>query len=555
MPLCIPESPDFTTGSERLVWERLRDGLGPGDLLVANLRVTDEAKDHELDLLVGLRGHGVVVVEVKGGVVQHRGDGWRQTSQKGGQERTIHPVDQARDGKYAVRRFVETHPAWAEGHRTRVLWAHAVVLPYSQVPQDFSSPDCPRWSLVDRTQMPDLVPALRSLLDRQQSSCRPPDCDDIAVLADVLRARGMPPQDLLGQAEQHEDHVERLSQQQSVILSATRLLRRVEVRGGAGSGKTWLALEQARRLTVAGERVALVCYSHGLASYLRRHVATLPRRQRPAYVGEYHELGKLWGAPSGPPESDRTPAAAQFWETALPETMTRLARDLPHGHRFDAVVVDEAQDIADTWWPSLLASLRDEEDGGVFAFTDEAQQVFSRYGRPSLQLVPLVLDHNLRNTEPIANVFNPLTSMRMRLLGGEGPAVRFVECSGDEVLDRADDEVDALLGAGWPERDVALLTTGSRHPEQMARQEGGHAAYWDSFWDDEQVFYGHVLGFKGLERRAVVLALNERQSRDRSRERLYVGLSRARDQLVVCGDPDFIETVGGPEVLRRLRGQ
>ena len=53
MPLCIPASPDFTTGSERLVWERLRDGLGPGDLLVANLRVTDEAKDHELDLLVG----------------------------------------------------------------------------------------------------------------------------------------------------------------------------------------------------------------------------------------------------------------------------------------------------------------------------------------------------------------------------------------------------------------------------------------------------------------------------------------------------------------------
>ena len=301
--------------------------------------------------------------------------------------------------------------------------------------------------------------------------------------------------------------------------------------------------------------MALVCYSHGLASYLRRHVATLPRRQRPAYVGEYHELGKLWGAPSGPPESDRTPAAAQFWETALPETMTRLARDLPHGHRFDALVVDEAQDFADTWWPSLVASLRDEEDGGVFAFTDEAQQVFSRYGRPSLQLVPLVLDHNLRNTEPIANVFNPLTSMRMRLLGGEGPAVRFVECIGDEVLDRADDEVDALLGAGWPERDVALLTTGSRHPEQIARQEGGHAAYWDSFWDDEQVFYGHVLGFKGLERRAVVLALNEREPRDRSRERLYVGLSRARDQLVVCGDPDFIERVGGPEVLRRLRGR
>jgi ATP-dependent exoDNAse (exonuclease V) beta subunit len=63
----------------------------------------------------------------------------------------------------------------------------------------------------------------------------------------------------------------------------------------------------------------------------------------------------------------------------------------------------------------------------------------------------------------------------------------------------------------------------------------------------------HVLGFKGLERPAVILALNEHEAADRSRERLYVGLSRARDQLVVCGDPAFVEHVGGGSVLRKLR--
>jgi hypothetical protein len=144
--------------------------------------------------------------------------------------------------------------------------------------------------------------------------------------------------------------------------------------------------------------------------------------------------------------------------------------------------------------------------------------------------------------------------MRMRLMGGDGPAVRFVECPSSDALAQADDQVEALLDEGWRARDVALLTTGSRHPEQAARQLAGHRAYWDSFWDEDQVFYGHVLGFKGLERRAVVLALNETDPPRRSRERLYVGLSRARDQLVVCGDPDFIEATGGPAVLRQLRG-
>jgi ATP-dependent exoDNAse (exonuclease V) beta subunit len=47
--------------------------------------------------------------------------------------------------------------------------------------------------------------------------------------------------------------------------------------------------------------------------------------------------------------------------------------------------------------------------------------------------------------------------------------------------------------------------------------------------------------------------LNEPAPAERSRERLYVGLSRARDQLVVCGDPAYVLEVGGSAVLRRLR--
>ena len=169
-----------------------------------------------------------------------------------------------------------------------------------------------------------------------------------------------------------------------------------------------------------------------------------------------------------------------------------------------------------------------------------------------MPLVPLILDHNLRNTRQIANAFQPLVDHPMRFLGGEGPAVTFVACGRDEAMSVGDDQIEALLEAGWRPEDLALLTTGSRHPEQTARQAAGHAAYWDTFWDTDQVFYGHVLGFKGLERRAVVLVVNEEGRFERSRERLYVGLSRARDQLVVCGDPDFIREVGGPDLARRL---
>jgi hypothetical protein len=79
-------------------------------------------------------------------------------------------------------------------------------------------------------------------------------------------------------------------------------------------------------------------------------------------------------------------------------------------------------------------------------------------------------------------------------------------------------------------------------------QEG----YWRTFWENDDVFYGHVLGCKGLERRAVVLCVNDSIVRDRARERLYVGMSRATDELVVVGDPDMIREVGGEEVAKRL---
>jgi hypothetical protein len=140
----------------------------------------------------------------------------------------------------------------------------------------------------------------------------------------------------------------------------------------------------------------------------------------------------------------------------------------------------------------------------------------------------------------------------MKNRGGNGVPVRFVPCATDDALDAADDAIEGLLDDGCPYEAVALLTTFRRHPEQAARQQSGQESYWSSFWDGEDVFYGHVLGFKGLERPAVVLAVNGFRDEERAREMLYVGLSRARDLLVVCGDLDLIRRVGGEAVAHRL---
>ena len=442
LSITVTETPRLANPAERRTWQMLVDQLEPNDLVIPGQRVTDHLKDHEADFVVAIEGAGIVCLEVKGGEVWHDGEGWRQ--KRGGHEHRIDPVRQAREACYALRDYIEKDPRWSQG---RLRWDHVVVLPNTELPADFELPDCPRWKVVDRNDLPSLVDKLRYVLVRQELERPLLTREGIDQLATALSGRGLPQRDVVARALANEDAADALTEHQAVILDATRLLNRVEVRGGAGSGKTFLAMEQARRLARQGQRVALVCYSHGLASYLERIAATWPRRQQPAYVGEFHALGVQWGAPEGPDEALRTDETVRFWEHDLPLQMADLAAQLEPGHRFDSVVVDEAQDFADAWWDPLLAALKDTEDGGIYVFTDEGQRVFNRHGSPPVPLVPLILDHNVRNTRQIANAFQPLVDHPMRFLGGEGPAVKFVEVV--PVFVEFEVAVPHLRPAGW----------------------------------------------------------------------------------------------------------
>ena len=99
----IPEEPTFTTSSEGEVWERLRTSLGPEDVLLANVRLTDRDKDHEADLVVLMPDVGILVIEVKGGSVWHDDEGWWQSRNR--KDVQIDPVTQVRTTKYADPRL------------------------------------------------------------------------------------------------------------------------------------------------------------------------------------------------------------------------------------------------------------------------------------------------------------------------------------------------------------------------------------------------------------------------------------------------------------------
>ena len=178
--------------------------------------------------------------------------------------------------------------------------------------------------------------------------------------------------------------------------------------------------------------------------------------------------------------------------------------------------------------------------------------MFPRTSQAPIGNEPYVLTTNIRNTKRIAQVFGSLTTDQAKYRGLEGPPVRFVQSPAGDAVERADAAVDALLD-DWDGGQIALLTTYHRHPvHAQAAEHRGQQGYWDDFFAEDDVFYGHVLGFKGLERQVVVLAVDGFRDPARAKEMLYVGLSRARTQLVVVGDLEQLWKVGGDGVAKRL---
>jgi AAA domain/UvrD-like helicase C-terminal domain/Nuclease-related domain len=545
---CLPERPRFKSRAEKVAFHALASKLRDVDVLLANVRFTGLDGDWEVDLVVGMPDAGFAAIEVKGGHVwREAGTWWQQTPQG---KRSIDLEDQATSGKYLLRRYLKKHTRWTHGELRMI---HLVILPDTELGPEDPSAGLPRKWIIDRTELSDAAGRVFDLLTgplRNEPHALP-GIDAVNDAAEILGGRGDRQKELAGMLAVRGDHVDRLTEAQYNVLDVARRIPRIEVIGGPGTGKTWLAIEQARRWSAEGRRVALVCYSRGLSTWMARRVSHWPKPlRRNVRVRTYHALGVEWGVEIGNARDQ------EYWEVTMPAQMTELARALPDQQRFDALIVDEAQDCPDAWWPSLLASLRDPEKGRIAVFADEQQRIFDRDDRPDLGLVPLTLDANLRNSRQIGAVFAPLASDTPELLGGEGPPVRFIQCRAAEAMETADDAAVELLDQGWDPQDVALLTTHHRHPEQANRVElDGRDGYWDSFWDGTDLFFSTVAAFKGLERPAIVLAVDGFRDPATAAEILYVGLSRARDQLIVCGDIDQIRRAAGDEVADLLLGR
>ncbi|MFE1442077.1 hypothetical protein [Streptomyces sp. NPDC058739] len=128
------------------------------------------------------------------------------------------------------------------------------------------------------------------------------------------------------------------------------------------------------------------------------------------------------------------------------------------------------------------------------------------------------------------------------------PQIQLIPASAEGALDAADEAVDMLLDSGRAPGDVLVITTGEQHPWAAHELSFGETAYWALHDSGDDVFYADASHVGRAATRPVVVVAVNGGSDAAAAQTLPLALTRAGALLVVCGDPQQINSVLGAGV-------
>lgn len=488
-------------------------------------------KDGECDFLITHARLGYLALEVKGGGISFEPETgqWWSTDAQGFRHRIKDPVNQARSAKHELLKKLKQSGRWRERF---IHISHGVIFPdAAAAPMDLGA-DRPADIFCCSHEFGS---GLREWIGRRFGEGRSRSAgelgtDGIAAFTRILASPFQLHFSVSAAMADAAEHIGVLEPTQFHILDHIVDIARAEIRGGAGTGKTVIAAEEALRLASSGRRTLLTCHSSPLAAELRRRLAGIDGLT----VATFHAVCGQRAAKSGIP-INTTASEQLLYEEILPAALID-AMELNPEDRWDAIIVDEGQDFLETWWIALSAAL---VPGGMLrVMSDSNQRVYAAGCVPGadLQLVPIRLKHNLRSTRAIHRAASAhYDGPEIEAQGPEGHAVSWISQPDQEKLAvAAYAELRRLVHREEvAPSDIAVLFPSAAWFEPfriVAARSGFDFATCDDL-ATESMILDTVRRFKGLERPAVILVIAA--SDMIGAEIAYVGMSRSRTFLAV----------------------
>lgn len=542
--------------AEHELWERLADELDGSWTVFHRVRWLDRPgdgppQDGEADFLIAHPGRGLLVVEVKGGRVgvEENTGRWVSVDRHDVRHEIRDPFAQANNARHVLERKLKRTEHW-RGRAVPI--GHAVALPHV-MKGNAGIADGSRDVTLDAEDLTRAGAAIERLMS-EFWKLRPDRFwrdNGVALLERLFVHRDFARIPLGTAMRQEQPELLRLTQEQARQLDVLARQRRAAIAGCAGSGKTMLAVEKARRLAGEGYRVLVTCFNRALADFIRSQLPLPPPRRgaRPqdgqldifgglrVDVESFHSLAGSWArrANIALPSGEGDEARRELYDKALPEALLQATAKLIE--RYDAVIVDEGQDFHEDWWVPLQSLLVDPDHGVLYVFYDDNQSLYTPGASLPIATPPFMLTRNCRNTRHIHQWVSRWYdgAAAPEITGPEGRAPIVHRYRDDrELRDYLRRTLHQLIAEEKvPEREIVVLTPHGRSTSALWRDpQFGNVRLTDA-WPPApmHVQCATVHSFKGLERPVVVLA--EVALEKNRQELLYVGGSRAMSHLVV----------------------
>jgi len=523
----------------------------------------------EADFVIIVPGLGVLCLEVKACRSLTRKDGlWYYGNDPKGDPRG--PFKQSAEAMHSLRQQVTQ----SDTSLSRVPFWSAVAFPYIEFEAD--SGEWHPWQVIDasrfkRQQMGPLILSIlrsaRAHLGSQPSakwfrdSDRVPDIQQSAAIARILRANFEFTEKAPDRRTRKQSEILRYTEEQFAALDTMEDNSRVLFTGPAGTGKTVLALETARRASCAGKKVLLVCFNRLLGNWLSEQPLA---RSSEVTAGTLHQyMAGIAGirVPEGADDS--------FWKSALPDAaMSKLLDGHNNAGQFDLVIVDEVQDLLH---PAYLDVLDLVVKGGLADGTwrmfgdferqmlygqdrDHAEMLLSKrcgtFAKGSLRV-------NCRNTPRIAtlsHLLGRLTPNYSRILRPDDqiePTLSYYATPSQQRKELCK-ILERLFKESYSRDDIVVLSP-------KAGSRCAVAGLTEKPWSDQlapfeaavrgQIRYTTIQSFKGLDAPAIVVTDIEHFDSEMFSSLFYVATTRALERLFI-----IIHETAKPAIVRSLVG-
>ena len=540
-------------------------------------------EDGEIDFLVLHPQKGLLIVEVKGGKEIHYDrnlNQWYSTNHFDKTNPINHPFEQAEDCMHRLIRQLkeEANSPLLRTACRRCTFARGVIFPEVSLDKQIHTLPVQREYTLDYddVQAPTITTSIERIYDYfTRSNDQPLGTSAINEIINNIYPRSFYIRSpLIIQLEEEDAQLEKLTEQQYFALDMLSSYKRVAIYGCAGSGKTFLAVEQARRLALRGDKVLLTCFTRNLANWLKQLLqkkAETEAALENVTVSTFHQLNSnllrqaerrgilpstgnrqtnINSDPFLPDVDFQTPQRSTF-QDSYDERLVPIIPLL--GAYYDAIIVDEGQDFDDKWWILLQALLRSKEESLLYVFYDE-NQIINRNGRSPKYPIPsehhYPLPFNCRTTKKIHEAIVKYITI------GKPPACKPESPEGQEienikVASLSEDGRTKLVELlnrlihkeHIPLEDMVLLTPfgkdKSYFKDGLALDKGVTLS-----WNIDTISSKHnvltcssISAFKGLERKVVILAESDQIWNDKL---WYVALSRAKELLIIIEQGAFL---------------